>query len=607
VTERIDHTDATKIRVRFKDVDMYGNMYINDTDGVIVDEYSGKISDIWTEWVHGDTVEINADVCDEFGVPLSSFEIDRYEYEFEDEIIDLDAHDQTKVVGDVACEYEAPYNLSVWVDVDDDILESDEDNNDMNVTVGADIAVIRVVPDPEAPIMGDPCQIKEIKNIGNLPTPEFDVMVYINSTDKTTFEYNKTITETITLEPDETYGFLWETPGVEPPDDVDYNITIVADSEDVVKELDETNNNATGTVTVYSHTNYTGSKLYLYDTDWIYGNIRYTIGNSKYVGTDGGWNDYRVNFEDVIPEDITGADIKLARLYLYWTWGKVFNINKSKSVPVPIEADIEFNGVLLSEDRRYFESPHATKEAFNVGWGAYAYDIPSDTVKSDNSAVVDKTPFKNKYDSDPDYRNPYPFGIFGVGLLVIYESDCGVLTNYWINEGGDVLYGDANAADIADMVTIAAFDGEIEDTEMVNATLQTVVPGGDDITALYFNGEKWDNVWDGNIGIDHRQVTEHLLTKDNKARLQYLGGKSKDVDDSMMSANAFLFVRYPPDLVVTNLTAPDRTVVGAHHSINVTIRNEGRSDAHDFPWSAHIIRSTSPSETREEAMLTTSM
>jgi len=579
-TERIKHRDATRIRVRFKDMKIYGNLNITDKDGVTVDEYSGKASDIWTEWVHGDTVKIVADARCGSGVPLSRFEIDRYEYEFEDEIIsDLGAGKEIRVTGDAPCEYEEPYNLSVWVDVDDTILESDEDNNNKRVMVGADIAVIRVVPDPEAPIMGDMCQIKEIKNIGNLPTPEFDVMVYINSTDKTTLEYNKTITETITLEPGETYGFSWETPEVEPPDDVDYNITIVADQEDVVKELDETNNNATGTATVYSHTNYTGGELYLYDDDWVYGNIGYTIGNSKYEGTT--WRDYRVNFKDVIPEDIEGEDIKLARLYLYWTGGRATNISEGKAVPVPIEADIKFNGVLLSESRRYLDYPHASR-TYDVSWGTYTYEIPLDALKPDNSVVVDRSPFKNKYDSDPGYRNPSTFGIFGVGLLVAYESDRGVLTNYWINEGGDVIYEGANSLGINDMVTTAVFEGKVEDSGLSNATLWTVVPGGNDENALYFNEMRWGNVWDDMLGIDHRYVTDDLLAKDNKARLQYISG------NSMMSAGAFLFVRYPPDLNVINLTAPESTVIGAQHSINTTIRNDGRSDAHDFNVTFYI-------------------
>ena len=56
----------------------------------------------------------------------------------------------------------------------------------------------------------------------------------------------------------------------------------------------------------------------------------------------------------------------------------------------------------------------------------------------------------------------------------------------------------------------------------------------------------------------------------------------------MFANNAFLRLIFPPDLNITNLTAPASTVVGAHHSINATIRNDGRSDAHDFNVTFHI-------------------
>jgi hypothetical protein len=289
-----------------------------------------------------------------------------------------------------------------------------------------------------------------------------------------------------------------------------------------------------------------------------------------------------VDFEDVIPENIKGKDIKLARLYLYWTWSKVYSINESRFVPVPVEVNVKFNDGWITEDRRYLDYPHATD--FDVAWGTYTYEISSEAVKSDNLVIVDRSPFRNKYESDPYYCYPQQFGIYGVGLLVIYESDDGVLTNYWINEGGDVIYEGANALDIEDMATTAVFEGKVEDEDMTNATLWTVTPGGNDENILYFNKMGWENVWSGAIGVDHRCVTEHLITSDNTARLQYISG------NSMMSSGAFLFLRYPPDLNIINLTAPASTVVGAHHSINVTIRNDGRSDAHDFSVTLYIDR-----------------
>jgi hypothetical protein len=575
----IRENGSANIQVHFDHLNaMNGHVEVRDSPDLRkppIATYSDvEFADEWGPWVNGSTVYI---CC--WGAWV---EIDKYRWgNISDEVIDYLPAGKSEHVEVPWTEYREPYDLNVTVDPDNNITELDEDNNNKTIRMGADIAVSRYVTvDPYAPIMGDTCYIGTVENTGNLHTGEFNVTISINATNEIAFEHNTTINETISLAPNEEYVFPWETPEVEPPDDIGYDIRIVADPEDVVKELDEDNNEAStyGPLTVYSHTNYTGGKLYLYDTDWVYGNINYTIGDSRYGygGRDEeAWDNYVVNFEDVIPENIEGKDIKLARLYLYWTWSKVFSINESKNVPVPAEVNVKFNNGWISEDRRYLDYPHATAQ--DVAWGTYAYEIPSGAVKPDNLVIVDKTPFKDKYESDPYYFNPYACGIFGVGLLVIYESDDGVLTNYWINEGGDVIYGDANNLGEKDMFTTTVFEGKVEDKDMTNATLWTIVPGGEnDINEVRFNEMEWENAWDSNVGIDHRCVAEHLITRDNTAELQYISGSS------MMSSGALLFVRYPPDLNIIDLTAPPYTVVGAHHSINVTIRNDGRSDAHDF-------------------------
>jgi hypothetical protein len=78
-------------------------------------------------------------------------------------------------------------------------------------------------------------------------------------------------------------------------------------------------------------------------------------------------------------------------------------------------------------------------------------------------------------------------------------------------------------------------------------------------------------------------VTDHLEKGDNEAEMGSRG-------NFIMPNNAFLRLIFPPDLNVINLTAPKSTVVGAHHSINTTLRNDGRSDAHDFNVTFYIDR-----------------
>jgi len=166
-----------------------------------------------------------------------------------------------------------------------------------------------------------------------------------------------------------------------------------------------------------------------------------------------------------------------------------------------------------------------------------------------------------------------------------------VLTDYWINEGADVLYDIANNLGETDLITTARFarpdgtEGHVDNITYANATLQTIVPGSNDDTELRFNGNIiGDDVWmDSNIATDQRYVTEYLLENDNIAEFQYEGSGSGNVsgDLSMMSSNAFLFVRYPPDLepeVPTQLNAN----AGASYNIPITIHNWGRSKAKNF-------------------------
>jgi len=589
---RMSHPGANNMWVHFKHLRAPSDGYVAVRSSftghsILPSPYSGvELYDMWGPLVDGDMVYIDC--------VKSQVEIDKYRWGnvSDAEQFDLHAGDSKRV--DIPwTEYREPYDLNVTVDPDNNITELNEDNNNVTIRMGADIAVMVVADEnltitPSFPIMGRTCYIQEpIKNIELMSTVEFNVTLYMNATNESNFEHNTTITKTISLAGNEEYEFSWEAPVVEPPDDIEYDIRLVADPENVVKELNEDNNEGSTTMTVYSHTNYTGWELYTYDTGWVNGITIFTIGDSDYCrgGVRGdAMEECVVNYEDVIPEYTKPDDIKLARLYCYWTWNHLklpWDIRATDEmpmyIPVPAEMNVEFNGVTLNEDMRYIESPHATE--YDVTWGTYTYEIPPDAIKPNNRVVVDRTPFWAKYESYPRYSDydPYACGIYGVGLLVVYEDDYEVLTNYWINEGADVIYEVSTGLDVEEMFTTAVFEGEAEDEDMLDARLSTVIPGGaGDVSAVRFNGMEWGSVWGAQIGIDHRDVTEYLVAEDNTAELQYVSG------GSMMSTNAFLFLRYPPDLNVINLTAPAYTVVGAHHSINVTIRNDGKSYAHDF-------------------------
>ena len=529
----------------------------------------------------------------------ASYKIDKYEYgvdekvtpkEFgagmkrEMELPEVEGEHKFKTENEV-------YNLTVWVDPEDEILERIEWNNTMEMMMGADIDAENINVEPYAPIMLDTCYITGIKNIGCVRTGEFNLMIHINTTEESeakypTCTYDNVTSTTINLAPKQSYSFPWETPECivdSQPVDLDYNIKVAADEENEVVELNDRNNNGSDSVTVYSHTDYKGRELEPYTSGSVYGGIIYTVGDSAYEGVQANsiYLNRNVNFDVDMPGD---AGVELARLYLYWTWsyeGPVYTCRN----PVPINVTVAFNGNSPTSEKKYIEYPHATSA--DVGWGTYAYKLPATAVGTHNWVRVEKI--------SPFNTSNYRFAISGMGLLVVYNSrDDGVLTNYWINEGADVLYDEANNLSETDLITTAKFGGSVENIDLTNTTLLTVVAGGNDKAALEFNHGRWGGIVDGDvwsypsglsndsIGINYSDVTEYLANDDNEARLQYIHG------NSMMSSNAVLIVGYPPDLEPSLEKAPPEVVIGNSYDIPVVINNVGKSKAKDFNVSFYV-------------------
>jgi len=619
VTERIKHSDATRIRVRFKDMKIYGNLYIKDKDGVVVDEYSGKASDIWTEWVHGDTVKIVADVRCKVGVPLSSFEIDRYEYEFESETIDLDADSETRAIGDTPCEYEEPYNLSVWVDVDDTILESDEDNNNKRVMVYVDLVAdgIRFVsPDRYMLCLDaekftiDGCITNGgVRDAGDtivVPVSDFNVTLEVrhlhSNGDVGDVLFN--ITEYVG-EP--FYGGQHKIRFEFDPKEKfevggDYTISLIADSTGDVCESNELypegeDNNVTSVdVHVYNTSGYTGGgDLVNVAQGEVRGRVVYTVGDSRYGRKMKPGEEKTVRYTEVITAN--ADDIEFARIFVYWF---AYHSESGRSVPDLADVDVAFNGHTLSKAGNYSDNPGATWNDY--GYGLYSYDVTDYITGGGNDVATVKNNNADAYAT---------MGVHAIGLLVAYDDGKGPLTKYWVNEGADIMMA-ANGKyptglPSGDCVTIASFKGvERNDTENVNAALLTILGmhsaySPDDLfsnpgDAYEFNNHPIGSVkgtshWikpdyigypiDFNKNKKWDSVTDYLKYGDNLVEICSKG-------NYMMPGNAFLRLIFPPDLNVINLSAPESTVVGAQHSINTTIRNDGRSDAHDFNVTFYI-------------------
>ncbi|HJH26597.1 MAG TPA: hypothetical protein C5S37_07430 [Methanophagales archaeon] len=534
------------------------------------------------------------------------FTIDKYKYGiFLEENIDVIKAKEQENVSIPWSEYEAPYELMVEVDPEIDttddisgvIIELNEGNNEETFRMGADIEVkVKGNVYPYAPLTDytENCSIKAIKNIGNLPTNEFEAKLEVTNVIGPSYSFDEQ-SPISSLAPGEEYNLFWPVPE-NLPDMRVYNITVIADIGNNTKELKENNNIGWDNITVYNYTNYGGKDLEPYGgRRTVYGGFAYTIGDSKYNESKTEKKYYEVHFNDVYPE---GASPVFARLYLYWVWSYLCEDFNNKccepsppldptSGPSDIDIDVKFNnGPSLGAPYKggYYESPHASD--FDVAWGAYAYPISSYVPRNNTVNITKKYPYCNYTDEMGINHTMYTFAIYGAGLLVAYNDSNGVLTDYWINEGADVLYATASELDVMDLFTTVIFNGSVENINLANATLWTVVPGGgsEDDTELRFNEGIWEDVWTyqapSQIGIDNRTITDNLSTS-NSAKIQLIGG------GSMMPTNAFLIAQYPPDLVPCVKT-PLAATVGQEYDVPVYINNIGLSNAKGFNASVYV-------------------
>lgn len=563
MSRTIHEPDAERMRVHFEDIRMNGYLYIINRSGDIVSVFSGHHSDVWSPWVHGNSITVEAHANDN---PLSKFNIDRYEYGFEDAAIDdLDPGESLPIpiTWEGGCG-----NLTAIVDPDDKIVESDEDNNEYSRWVGPDIFIDqkKVYPEgyyekkregksqslegmgwwPKYPPIKHKCIVSgTIWNEGIIQTGEFEVALFVN--DSVTETKEDSVIIELSPNEKEIIDFSWT-----PDTNGTFDVTIRADPKNRIKELDEGNNNRTREITVYK-CGYAGGSLSTYDSGEINGSMIFSIGDSKHLSS-GGTPKLTVNFDNAIP---ASAKIALARLYLYWGFGHTGDYYDGTSKPAPLEADMQFNGRAASVDQEYVD------EAINWAYGVYCYDV-TDFVSGTDVATMTR--------NGPRDGTEYKSSIQGMGLLILYEDGSG-LTKYWINEGCDILYGNKSKTGFTpEECTVGAlFEGEINAT-MVNATLYTALPYADDgLNRLHFNDEKWDGAWteyegDSHIALGEKDVTDHLLHEDNLAGIQ-------DRGDFMTVANAFLCLRYAPDLTVSEISKPYAAVVGKKYLINASISN----------------------------------
>ncbi len=262
---------------------------------------------------------------------------------------------------------------------------------------------------------------------------------------------------------------------------------------------------------------YTGDRLETYQHGK--GEPVFTIGNSTYSGELAPGDSYTVKF--TLPRE---GEIKLARLYLYWTWSHQGDQGVNPSM------ETTFQGKLLTPERKYTDQKG--EDPYNYPSGTYAYNVTGLVTKKDCTAMVKNTGQGN-------------FAINGMGLLLVYQGD----TEYWLAEGADMIYAFQG---IKNTTTEIRFNNIPDKAE--KATLTTVVAGGNKgKNTLYFNKKTWNQVYQGkpypDLAIDTRDVKPYLKKGENIIRI-------KDNGDYMVVSNAFLTVKHTSPSKTPGFTAP---------------------------------------------------
>ena len=303
-------------------------------------------------------------------------------------------------------------------------------------------------------------------------------------------------------------------------------ITVTADCDGEVEELDETNNASSIEKNVvnngYKGKTYTGGEnITTLQTHTLNGSVLYSVGDSYYLGgSTAAWYTYTANWTaSDLPVPAGATTIEKARLYVIYTWDKVQGM--------PDNVSMTFNDNLKTRDAFYTD--RKGYGSWDYPCGMLAYDVTGVFNTSGNTAVLGNL--------NPIAGNP---SIRGMLLVVIYADESEAKRTIIMNEGFDLLYGGSGKCTTPEEATaFAPFAGAIEDIDNKSARLITVAPGADPNEGeLIFNGNVWNDVWNfaGNseIGIDDRDVTDYLDTT-NEARFQSSA-------DWMEASNAILVV-----------------------------------------------------------------
>ncbi len=147
-----------------------------------------------------------------------------------------------------------------------------------------------------------------------------------------------------------------------------------------------------------------------------------------------------------------------------------------------------------------------------------------------------------------DY-DQYVFSVDDVMLLVVYEQENGPSSQYWINEGCDVIFSQPeNGIFPKDATTSIAFGGAVNITETRRADLIVFSTNHDAVNStehvMRFNNGTWDNPFDNSnrSNILRIPVTPFLNASGNSATIESTIRKMDA--DYLINRNAILVIEH---------------------------------------------------------------
>jgi subtilase family serine protease len=602
--------DAVVMRVHVKKlyVNEDENGYLNVSNGTLWENYKKDYTDGFrSPWMGVDPAKYSYITLEWKNITkFWGFEIDKYEYG-----VDKPDKPIEHFYAGMEREEEVPftpenevYNLTVFVDPENEIRESNEGNNKEEMRIGPDITIENItfidmdgdeVGSDKLVINKEYTARVKVKNekgemnkneIACVAATNFVVAFYLNTSDNKTIHIEP---KTISLNP-----------GITTPVDFSlptltrgwYKVKAEVDVDGDVTELNENNNcypSQDEMEVKVAEPGYKADKpLLVFHSGELHGGVYYDLGDSEYECSGSGKPDINVtvNFENNIP---AGAAVNLARLYLYM-WGHTDDPEHPGFYLAELpEIEMYFNDDPVSVDRSYEDIPDATSN--NWSYMTLGYNVNAQP----NSVLRARAVF-NKTD------NTMGYGISGMGLVVVYGKEDAPLIRYYIAEGGDVIMAKNDVHptgfEYGDCTSVIEFNG-VESPNLANATLITVLAPyafykpyeGDKGDVLRFNEDEVGEPIVEEEGISHyweRYTKGNIALTRNKERGEYVdvqGPNTVEIQSRgnyFFLTNTFLNVTYPPDLEPSLEKAPKKVAIGNSYVIPVVINNVGKSKAKNF-------------------------